>query len=68
MLEIMAKNKFLVGDELELLSPQGNQCFRLEKIEDLNGNAMQEVPGGGWEVRIKAPEGEYEMGLLTRFL
>ena len=68
MLEIMAKNKFLVGDELELLSPQGNQRFRLEKIEDLNGNAMQEVPGGGWEVRIKAPEGEYEMGLLTRFL
>ena len=68
MLEIMAKNKFLLGDELELLSPLGNQRFQLEQIEDLNGNAMQEVPGGGWEVRIKVPEGDYTMGLLTRFL
>ena len=68
MLEVLAKNKFLVGDELELLSPQGNKRFKLEQIEDLNGNAMQEVPGGGWEVRIKAPEGDYEMGLMTRFL
>ena len=68
MLEVLAKNKFLVGDELELLSPQGNRSFQLEQIEDLHGNAMQEVPGGGWEVRIKAPEGDYEMGLLTRFL
>ncbi|MBG7602395.1 MAG: tRNA 5-hydroxyuridine modification protein YegQ [Gammaproteobacteria bacterium] len=68
MLEVLAKNKFLVGDELELLSPQGNRRFQLEQIEDLHGNAMQEVPGGGWEVRIKAPEGDYEMGLLTRFL
>jgi putative protease len=68
MLEVLAKNKFLVGDELELLSPQGNRRFRLEEIEDLNGNAMQEVPGGGWQVRIKAPEGDYELGLLTRFL
>ncbi|MEA3303024.1 MAG: tRNA 5-hydroxyuridine modification protein YegQ [Pseudomonadota bacterium] len=68
MLEIMAKNKFLVGDELELLSPQGNRRFQLEQIEDLNGEAMQEVPGGGWQVRIKAPQGDYELGLLTRFL
>ncbi len=68
MLEIMAKNKVLLGDELELWSPLGNQRFQLEEIEDLNGNAMQEVPGGGWEVRIKVPEGDYTMGLLTRFL
>jgi len=68
MLEVLAKNKFMVGDKLELLSPQGNHRFRLEQVEDLNGNAMQEVPGGGWKVRIKAPAGDYEMGLLTRFL
>jgi putative protease len=68
MLEIMAKNKFLVGDELELLSPQGNRRFQLEQIEDLHGEAMQEVPGGGWQVRIKAPQGDFEMGLLTKFL
>ncbi len=68
MLEVLAKNKFMLGDELELLSPQGNQRFQLEYIEDLNGNAMQEVPGGGWEVHIKAPAGEYKLALLTRFL
>lgn len=68
MLDVLAKNKFLCGDDLELLSPQGNRRFQLEEIEDLNGNTMQEVPGGGWEVRIKAPEGDFEMGLLTKFL
>jgi putative protease len=68
MLDILAKNKFLLGDKLELLSTQGNRRFQLEHIEDFNGNAMQEVPGGGWEVRIKAPQGDYEMALLTRFL
>lgn len=68
VLEVLAKNKFMLGDELELLSPQGNQRFQLEYIEDLNGNAIREVPGGGWEVHIKAPAGEYELGLLTRLL
>ena len=67
-LEVLAKNKFGVGDELELLSPQGNLRFRLEALEDLEGNALEEAPGGGWEVRIEAPPGDYQLGLLTKIL
>jgi U32 family peptidase len=67
-LEVLVKNKFGVGDELELLTPQGNRRFLLEALEDLQGNALQEAPGGGWEVRIEAPPGDYRLGLLTKIL
>jgi putative protease len=68
LISLLAKNKFRRGDELELLTPEHNHRFRLEHIEDMNGNPMEEVPGGGYQVRIKAPAEHVGMGLLTRFL
>jgi len=65
--EILAKNKFAVGDRLELILPEGNQDLVLEQMEDRNGNALQEAPGGGWHVRIPLPSGG-QTGLLARYL
>ncbi len=65
---IDVKNKFAVGDELHLLTPSGNQNFRLEQMEDVHGKAMQEAPGGGYKVRIQLPSAQSEMGLITRSL
>jgi putative protease len=65
---IDAKNKFAIGDELQLLTPSGNHHFKLEQIEDLYGNSMNEVPGGGYQVRIPLPVKSDEMGLLTKYL
>ncbi len=62
------KNKFGVGDELELLTPKGNQLFVLEAMEDQHGNAMQIAPGGGYVVQANLPEGAENMGLVTRIL
>jgi putative protease len=53
---------------LELLTPGGNRRFRLEAMQDRNGRAMSEVPGGGWQVRVPLPVEVSEMALLTRFL
>ncbi len=64
--QLLVKNKFRVGDELELVSPHGNRRFRLEALEDKNGRSLDEAPGGGWEVCARLPDGADEMALLTR--
>ena len=65
---IDVKNKFAVGDELELILPGGNHRFRLERMLDMDGNAMTEAPGGGYRVQIPLSANNYEMGLLARNL
>ena len=65
---VVAKNKFRVGDELELLTPSSNYRFNLEYIEDMQGRSMEEVPGGGYEIRLRLPVHEAGMGLITRYL
>lgn len=65
--EILVKNKFRVGDGLELILPEGNQNITLEHMEDLNGNPMREAPGGGYEVKIPAPPISTMRGLLARY-
>jgi putative protease len=67
LVELDVKNKFRVGDELELLTPAGNQRFRLTAMQDTQGHAMDEVPGGGWRVRVPLPVPTDRLGLLTRF-
>jgi putative protease len=63
--DIEVKNKFAVGDEVELLTPHGNQTLTLEHIEDDKGNPMDVAPGGGYHVRIPLPAGDYERALLA---
>ncbi len=62
------KNKFAVGDRLELLTPAGNRRFTLEALEDQHGRAMSEAPGGGYVVRTRLPGVGMGMGLITRLL
>ncbi|MCB1774901.1 MAG: U32 family peptidase C-terminal domain-containing protein, partial [Gammaproteobacteria bacterium] len=65
---LLVKNKFRVGDELELVSPGGNARFRLQGLEDRNGAPLSEAAGGGWEVRAKLPDVAGPMALVTRLL
>jgi len=63
---IDVKNKFAVGDRLELILPEGNQDIVVERMFDKYGNDMQEAAGGGYEVRIPLP-GATSHGLLARY-
>ena len=65
---ILVKNKFAVGDRLELILPGGNRDFILRSIRDKTGQALTEAPGGGWEVSIPLPVPQAEQGLLARYL
>jgi putative protease len=66
--EVEVKNKFAVGDTLEVMAPSGNRLVTLEGMQDRQGNAMDEAPGGGYVVRIPLPQGDYRMALVTRNL
>lgn len=68
MVEVEVKNKFAVGDTMELVLPKGNRDFTLEHMEDIKGHPMREVPGGGYRVRIPLQSDDYAMGLLARYL
>lgn len=68
MAEILAKNKFAVGDSIEVVLPTGNATITLDHIENLKGEAMQEVPGGGYEIKIPLPRADYQLGLLAKNL
>lgn len=55
LLEIAVKNHFELGDQLELMHPQGNQYFTLEYLENQQGQAISVAPGSGHTVRVRAP-------------
>ncbi|MCW8841501.1 MAG: tRNA 5-hydroxyuridine modification protein YegQ [Gammaproteobacteria bacterium] len=64
--EIEVKNKFAVGDTLEVMTPAGNRTITLESMQSDKGEPMEMVPGGGYTVRIPLPEGDYDKALITR--
>jgi len=66
MAEVDVKNRFSVGDELELIAPGGNRVFRLQDMLDMNGQSTEIAPGSGHRVQIALQEAECEMGLLAR--
>jgi putative protease len=67
--EVKVKNRFAVGDLLELMTPQGNLNFRLEHLEKLNGETISVAPGDGHTVYLPVPESvELNYALLMRNL
>lgn len=64
---VEVKNKFSVGDSLELMTPKGNKAFRLEHMESTKGEALEIAKGDGWKVWIPAPaEVDPEFSVLIR--
>jgi U32 family peptidase len=67
--EVEVKNRFAVGDDLELMTPVGNRRYRLEEMRALDGEPLRVAPGAGWRVRIRTPGGAGPaMALITRIL
>ncbi|MDA0695485.1 MAG: tRNA 5-hydroxyuridine modification protein YegQ [Proteobacteria bacterium] len=53
---IEVKNRFLVGDSLELMTPKGNISFVLEHMRDQKGNSIDNAKGSGHIVEIPLPQ------------
>ena len=54
-LRVDVRNRFEVGDSLELMTTTGNHTFRLDAIWARNGEARQDAPGSGFVVDIDLP-------------
>lgn len=67
MAEVRVKNRIQTGDALEILHPSGNRLLRLERMESIDGQPLQEAPGDGWHIRIPLP-GNLRGGMLARCL
>ena len=69
-LTIDVKNRFQIGDEMELMTPEGNFTFILNTITSLKGESRSDAPGSGFIVKIPFPKGMLtaEKSLLIRNL
>lgn len=69
-IELDVKNRFSVGDRLELVLPQGgNREIILDRMETLTGESVDVAPGSGHKMRIPLPEGvDSDLILISRFL
>jgi putative protease len=65
--KVEVKNKFAVGDKLEIIQPSGNTDFVIEEIFSTNGESMRVVPGAGYTVWVKLPLSS-EGAFLARYL
>ncbi|MDO8312476.1 MAG: tRNA 5-hydroxyuridine modification protein YegQ [Sideroxyarcus sp.] len=67
MAEINVKNKFQVGDKLEIIHPSGNHIIELSQMKSLEGELLTVAPGSGHRVQIPL-QGELAKGMVARFL
>ncbi len=71
---VEVKNRFSVGDELELMTPSRNITFTPAEMRHLEGARLDVAPGSGYVVRVALPndleqtlsEHDVAFGLLMR--
>ncbi|MBD7976732.1 tRNA 5-hydroxyuridine modification protein YegQ [Serpens gallinarum] len=67
--EVKVKNRFAIGDRLELMTPQGNLNFQLEALANQHGEQRDVAPGDGHTLYIPVPEEiDLQYALLMREL
>ena len=67
MAEVLVKNRFQVGDRLEIIHPSGNKVIKLERMQNLDGETVGVAPGSGYRVKIPLA-GKIEKAFVARLL
>jgi putative protease len=65
--EVEVKNKFSVGDRLEIVHPAGNRDVRVEGLIGKDGAPADCAPGSGHTVRLPLPAG-LEGAFIARYV
>jgi len=69
LVEIDVKNKFLVGDQLELMTPQGNITFILKSMINRKNESITDAKGSGHVVKIELDTTlDLSFGIIMRYL
>lgn len=64
--EVLVKNRFQIGDRLEIIHPSGNEIIELSHMLDSKGQSVQVAPGSGHRVRIPFTK-NIENAFVVRF-
>ncbi|QKE65787.1 tRNA 5-hydroxyuridine modification protein YegQ [Aquipseudomonas campi] len=67
--EVKVKNRFSVGDRLQLMTPRGNHSFTLQALYTGTGEATRVAPGDGHTLYLELPADiDPRYALLMRYL
>ncbi|MGZ8252057.1 MAG: U32 family peptidase C-terminal domain-containing protein, partial [Methylophilaceae bacterium] len=66
--DITVKNRFAVGDRLQIIHPSGNREILVEAMLNKKGEPVTEAAGSGISVRLPIPAGEFENAMVARYL
>ncbi|HHO59877.1 MAG TPA: U32 family peptidase, partial [Thiotrichales bacterium] len=66
--EVEVKNRFCVGDRLQLVTPGGNEDIVVEEMEDQYGKRIEAALGSGYFVKMRLPESATQQGLLAKYI
>ena len=65
--EVKVKNRFALGDHMELMTPKGNFHFDLHELQNAKGETIEVAPGDGHTVYLPIPDQvDLRFGLLMR--
>jgi putative protease len=65
--EVEVKNRFAVGDEIEIISPNGNEIIKLAEMRNAENQPLNIIGGAGHKVRIPL-DVRHEKALIARML
>ena len=63
---VAVRNRFKIGDELEVISPAGKEKFKIDKIISINGESLDIAHGGGIDVIINVTKIADEYSLIRK--
>ena len=65
---ISARNKFAVGDRLQVIHPSGNRDIVVEVMYNKQGQAMQEAAGSGYFVHLPIVASNLNNAMLAKYI
>lgn len=65
---IQARNKFGLGDKLQLIHPSGNRDVLVEQLFDQHGAPIREAAGSGYFVQMPIAAEKLENAMIAKYL
>jgi putative protease len=66
--DIAVKNRFAVGDRLQVIQPEGNRELVVEDMYDRSGRPVTEAAGSDIFVRLPLSGGDFSNAMVARYL
>lgn len=68
MADVAVKNRFVLGDRLQIIQPEGNREIIVESMFDKKGQPVSEAAGSGIFVRLPMTAGNFSNAMVARYL